>query len=119
MGALCKRDYGTMLTTPVQVAYYAENNALLPQTDGRMLWEHFVLEGQFEARPFRFRCPEEGGAGDEAGGKSGGSGSGGGGRLRKREVEEAVTPDSLVASALRGAHGLLVGNLTLSGFTGL
>lgn len=88
----------------MQVAYYAENNQLLPRMDSRMLWEHFVVEGQFEARPFRFRCSEDifGQAG-----RSGGSGSG---RLRKRKIQEPVTPDSLVTSALKGAQGLLVGN---------
>lgn len=84
------------------VAYYKEINADLPKMDDRQLWEHFVIEGQFEARPFRFRCPK--------GGSNNGGGSGGSLRnigLRKG-LEGPVTPDSLVAGALRAAQGLLL-----------
>lgn len=97
-----KRERSTAMaargSTCFDVAYYADSNQLLPQMDKRKLWEHFVLEGQFEARPFRFRCPKDVAT----------DGAVGGGRLRKRKEEGPVTPDTLVTAALKAAQGLLV-----------
>lgn len=36
--------------------YYKSHNPALPPMDPTQLWEHFVHDGQFEARPFRFTC---------------------------------------------------------------
>lgn len=37
-------------------AFYAARNTDLPPLTPADLWEHFVHDGQFEARPFRFAC---------------------------------------------------------------
>lgn len=37
-------------------AYYSARNTDLPPLAPADLWEHFVHDGQFEARPFRFTC---------------------------------------------------------------
>lgn len=79
-----------------QVPYYLASNPALPRMDDRRMWEHFVIEGQFEARPFRFRCP--------AG--AGGAGAKGSGHAAH------ITPDGLVQSALEAAQGLMVGSHT-------
>lgn len=74
-----------------QVPFYLENNPALPKMDDRRMWEHFVIEGQFETRPFRFKCPEaDGGAGFD------------------QKHSYNITPDNLVRAALEAAQGLMV-----------
>ena len=81
----------------MQVPYYLASNPALPRMDDRRMWEHFVIEGQFEARPFRFRCP----AGVGAEGSS---------------HAAHITPDGLVRTALEAAQGLMVGSHTRPAF---
>mmetsp|Transcript_669 Transcript_669/g.1942 ORF Transcript_669/g.1942 Transcript_669/m.1942 type:complete len:501 (-) Transcript_669:495-1997(-) len=72
------------------VPFYLENNPALPKMDDRRMWEHFVIEGQFETRPFRFKCPEaDGGAGFD------------------QKHSYNITPDNLVRAALEAAQGLM------------
>ena len=41
---------------PLQAAYYREHSPDLALMGRDALWAHFVLHGQLEARPFRFKC---------------------------------------------------------------
>ncbi len=47
------------LRAGLQVPFYERRNRDLPPMSPSGRWSHFVMFGQFEGRPFRFKCNAE------------------------------------------------------------